>query len=297
MTYLSTARNEGQQLFKLNKKVIGSPFTVGDAFNALAFRHANYDIGFDPLIMVDHYTMTGTTFGAHPHAGLSAVSIIFEDSVGKFHNRDSLGNDFDINPGDLYWLKAGSGVFHDEEPREGARIHGLQVFVNMPNEKKNDTPESLHIKAADMPIIESEGARVRILLGSCNGITSKQSPSTPLTILDGSIEKAKHFTFAVNEGEDAWIYAISGALQIEVGSSSVTLENGASVSLKSEINDLRVHLANTGSEVARFAVLSGQPLNEPFFQQGPLVAADPSFMARTLARQAKGLFGTIPPKE
>ena len=70
----------------------------------MGFRHGQFFGAMDPIIMVDHYTMTVPTFGAHPHAGLSAVTVLFEDTEGKFNNRDSLGNDFDINPGDLYWL-------------------------------------------------------------------------------------------------------------------------------------------------------------------------------------------------
>lgn len=119
----------------------GKVIEIGSGFTAMTFKEKDYFDSMDPLVMVDHYRMTEPTFGAHPHAGLSAVPVLFEDSEGKFHNRDSLGNDFDLMPGDLYWLKAGSGVIHDESPRQGAKIHGLQVFVNLPSvEKKKVNP-------------------------------------------------------------------------------------------------------------------------------------------------------------
>lgn len=287
----SMALSEGQSRYKLNNKVVGNPFSIGESFNALTFRHSHFDIGFDPLIMVDHYTMSGPTFGLHPHAGLSAVSVIFEDSIGKFHNIDSLGNDFNLEPGDLYWLKAGSGVVHDEKPREGATIHGLQIFVNMSNMSKGDAPESLHIKAADVPVFEESGARVRLLLGSCNGTNTKQSPSTPLTILDGLLDIDGRFNFVVKEGESAWLYAVSGTLEVEVGTSKVTLDKGTSVSLKSEIGDLKVKISNTGKVRGHFAVLSGRALDENFVQQGPLVAADFCSLNQTIERLNKGLFG------
>jgi redox-sensitive bicupin YhaK (pirin superfamily) len=148
----------------------------------------------DPLVMVDHYRMTESTFGAHPHAGLSAVSVLFEDSEGAFHNRDSLGNDFDMLPGDLYWLKAGSGAVHDESPRTGASIHGLQVFVNLPARMKHDAPESRHVKAQDIPVLETDGYRVRVVLGNSNGISGRGSPALPMTILDGRIGPGSAFT-------------------------------------------------------------------------------------------------------
>ena len=111
----------------------------------------------DPIIMVDHYTMTSPTFGEHPHAGLSAISLLFEDTVGQFHNRDSLGNDFDMQPGDLYWLNSGSGAVHDEAPREGSKIHGLQIFVNLPAHLRHQDPSSLLVQKDSMPILEGDG--------------------------------------------------------------------------------------------------------------------------------------------
>ena len=74
-------------------QVQGAPFAIGAGFNALSFKHTMYAGAMDPLIMVDHFTMTASTFGPHAHAGLSAVSILFEDSEGVFNARDSLGND------------------------------------------------------------------------------------------------------------------------------------------------------------------------------------------------------------
>ena len=112
--------------------VEGKQLSIGEGFEAISFKHDLFGGQMDPLVMVDHYTMTGPTFGAHPHAGMSAVSVLFEDSVGQFNNRDSLGNDINLEPGDLYWLKAGSGAVHDEKPLPGAKIHGLQMFVNLP---------------------------------------------------------------------------------------------------------------------------------------------------------------------
>ena len=114
----------------------GADLSIGHGFQARSYRAVEIGELMDPLVMVDHYVMTEPTFGAHPHAGLSAVSLLFEDSEGLFRNRDSLGNDFDLAPGDLYWLKAGSGAVHDECPRVNARTHGLQVFVNVPQSQR-----------------------------------------------------------------------------------------------------------------------------------------------------------------
>ena len=157
----------------LSETITGEPFSIGTGFTAKSFRQNRFDGLMDPFVMLDHYTMSEPTFGAHPHAGMSAVSILFEDSEGRFNNRDSLGNDIDLMPGDLYWLKAGRGAVHDEAPRPGSRTHGLQVFVNLPARMKHDAPASLHVASDTMPVVTADGVRVRVMLGRGAGVSAE----------------------------------------------------------------------------------------------------------------------------
>ena len=87
----------------VSEPISGHDLTIETGFKAQSFRARDIGETMDPLVMVDHFVATEPTFGVHPHAGMSAVSLLFEDSEGLFHNRDSLGNDFDLKPGDLYW--------------------------------------------------------------------------------------------------------------------------------------------------------------------------------------------------
>ena len=154
----------------VTEPVDGESIAIRNGFSAQSFRAQDIGPAMDPLVMVDHYIMTEDTFGTHPHAGLSAVSLIFEDSDGRFHNRDSLGNDFDLMPGDLYWLKAGRGALHNEYPREASRTHGLQIFVNVPQECRFAEPSSLLVRRQDMPVIRKTEYSVRVALGESNGV-------------------------------------------------------------------------------------------------------------------------------
>ena len=104
-----------QEIAHTTEPLDGNELTIGSGFEAQSFRAQDIAKLMDPLVMVDHYVMTQPTFGPHPHAGMSAVSLLFEDSEGLFHNRDSLGNDFDLQPGDLYWLSAGRGAVHPDD--------------------------------------------------------------------------------------------------------------------------------------------------------------------------------------
>ena len=273
----------------------GKVLEIGSGFTAMTFKEKDYYGSMDPLVMVDHYRMSEPTFGAHPHAGLSAVSVLFEDSEGKFHNRDSLGNDFDLMPGDLYWLKAGAGVIHDESPRQGAKIHGLQVFVNLPSVDKKSEPRALHVRAQDIPVYAEYGSRVRVVLGESNGISGQQAPALPMTILDGRIDSHSDFSHQLNGGENAWLYAVKGELNLTISEQKIKLLAGQSVAISSsnETSLNTVRLSNTGNEQAQFALFVGKPISENFVQKGPYVMGTEAEIAQVEADFAAGRLGHL----
>jgi len=273
----------------------GSKLEIGTGFTALSFRARDFSGAMDPLVMVDHYRMNESTFGAHPHAGLSAVSVLFEDSEGEFHNRDSLGNDFDLMPGDLYWLKAGSGVVHDEAPRAGANIHGLQVFVNLPAAMKRTAPESLRVQARNMPLLKTDGYRVRVVLGESNGFTGESSPALPMTILDGKIAAGSGFAHKLQTGENAWVYAINGALEVNITGDPVKLLPGQSIAIESqsESESHPIELINESDSRAHFALFAGRPVREAFIQKGPFVMSTEAEIEQVEADFAAGKLGRL----
>ena len=273
----------------------GNVLEIGEGFSAFAFRERDFFGMMDPLVMVDHYKMTEPTFGAHPHAGLSAVTVLFEDSVGKFHNRDSLGNDFDLMPGDLYWLKAGSGIVHDESPRPGAQAHGLQVFVNLPSVIKKSAPKSLHLKAQAIPVYEKRGTRVRVVLGSTQGIESHKSPALPMTILDGRIDSNSSFEHYLNRDENAWVYAIKGDIDISIAGHSLTLFCGQAIAISqlTASSEVGIQLSNRRDKSAHFALFASKPVNEEFIQKGGFVMTTQSEIDEVEAAFEAGQLGHL----
>ncbi len=272
--------------------VKGSPLKIGAGFNGVGFRHSQFSGTMDPIIMVDHYTMTVPTFGPHPHAGISAVSVLFEDTEGEFHNRDSLGNDFDITAGDLYWLNAGRGAVHDEAPREGARIHGLQIFVNLPASLKHQAPSSLHVKREDMPTLRGQGYRVRLVLGESNGEATKAESVWPVTILDGFSDTTSVFRHRIQTGFNAWIYAVGGDIEYQVKGEWFTLKQGESNTITERVDDT-VSVRGTSSSPSHFALLSGLAVNEAFVQQGPFAMSTQKEIDEVVARYQAGKLGHL----
>ncbi len=270
----------------------GNPLSVGQGFDASSFRARDVGDVMDPLVMVDHYVMTEPTFGAHPHAGMSAVSLLFEDTRGRFHNRDSLGNDFDLQAGDLYWLKAGSGAVHDESPRAGARVHGLQVFVNVPQSRRFDAPASLLVRAAEMPVLETADYRVRVALGDSNGVVGAKSPALPMTILDGTIAPGGHFSHGVASRRGVWIQAIEGSLRVTTGEASQVLGAGEALAISSDVFS-EVRLNNISEGRAHFALFEGEPVNETYVQDGPFVMGSTAEIADIRTAWETGQLGGI----
>ncbi|MFK7856743.1 MAG: pirin family protein [Granulosicoccus sp.] len=275
--------------------VDGETLSIGNGFSAQSFRARDVDLEMDPLVMVDHYVMTEPTFGTHPHAGLSTMSLIFLDSEGRFHNRDSLGNDFDLLPGDLYWLKAGRGALHNESPRENSRIHGLQVFVNVPQEFRYDEPSSLLVRQQDMPMISNSQHKVRVALGESNGVVGAQSPAMPMTILDGQLLHQGGFEHELTSGRNAWIHAIDGEIDVSGLADVVRLRKGQAIAINnSKSRDpITVGVFAANNSQAQFALLDGRAVKEPYVQQGPFVMGSIDDIESTKRAFNEGRFGSI----
>ena len=285
------SRLAAEKQFETSSPVPGEALKIGSGFQALSFKYDQFSGLMDPVVMVDHYTMTRPTFGEHPHAGMSAVSILFEDSEGVFNNKDSLGNNIDLLPGDAYWLKAGAGAIHDEKPTQGSRTHGLQIFVNLPRSLKHDVPASMHVPATSVPIIQGEGYRVRVVFGHSNGTQGATSPALPFTALDAYLENGGSYKHEVGNDHSALIYAVTGLLHISLDEQTVNLPEGQAIAVQTNAGSQQLRL--TGSNNAHVVVLHGSPIREQFVQKGPFVMTDLEEINRATAAYEAGLFGAI----
>lgn len=275
--------------------VDGDSIVIKTGFSARSFRARDIGSAMDPLVMVDHYVMTEDTFGTHPHAGLSAVSLILPDSEGRFHNRDSLGNDFDLLPGDLYWLKAGRGAMHNELPRAGSRIHGLQVFVNVPQKLRYDEPSSLLVRQQDMPVLTNSQHSVRVAMGESNGVAGARSPGLPMTILYGQLARNGSFEHAISSGRNIWVHALDGDIDVAVTAEDIRLRKGQAIAINNSENgeSITVRVSSDNHSQAQFAVLDGQAIEEPFVQRGPFVMGSEDEFEEINRAFDEGRFGSI----
>ncbi len=289
---LNTARSECRPFAgRFGRPVKGHPHKIGTGFSAVHFSEDMFDGQMDPLIMVDHFVMCAPTFEPHLHAGISAVTFIFEDAVGDFLNRDTLGNNIALAPGDLYWLAAARGAVHDERPDpKGARTHALQIFVNLPARLKTEPAHSLHVRAADMPKLMGPGYQVRVALGETGEGRGAHTGTQDFTLLDGVIARGANIHHRLPGGQAAWIYAVSGELRVEVEGEHRVIAAGSSVVAAATADDSDLNLS--GGDV-HFVLMASPPLHETFVKHGRLVMSSSADVRRTLADYAAGKFGNI----
>ncbi|WP_341962769.1 pirin-like C-terminal cupin domain-containing protein [Pseudomonas sp. RC10] len=291
MNHIATLETDVLLSQRLGQVVSGVTHTIGEGFTALHFSEEMFASRMDPLLMVDHFVMTAPTFAPHLHAGISAVTALFEDSQGDFLNRDTLGHNLALKAGDLYWLAAASGAAHEETPAANARVHALQLFVNLPAHLKQAPARTLHVSDQQVPVIHEQGHRVRVVLGRSGDVTGTEGTPEPLTLLDGFLQANGAFTHVLAQGFQAWIYAVDGTLTLRCQTEERSVPAGHATTVSAGEQG---GLAMSASEPCHFVLIAGKPIGEPFIKRGPLVMTTEEDIRRTLAKYAKGGFGQIP---
>ena len=287
----ASTENSPPENRRIGKMSSGVMHDIGTGFSARHFSEEMFGGAMDPLLMVDHFVMTEPTFDPHLHAGISAVTVMFEDSEGVFLSRDTLGHTVELRGGDLYWLAAASGAAHEEKPAANARIHALQVFVNLPERLKKSPARSLLVNAGDMPTITGDGHRVRLVLGASGGMAGETGTPEEMTMLDGFLTAGGRFSHALPEGRQAWIYAVSGRVALVVEGEERVLHAGAATTVEA---GPATDIVLGADDPSHFVLMAGKPIHERFVKYGPLVMSTADDVRRTLADFAEGKFGRIP---
>ena len=247
-----------------------------------------------PLVVVDDFRARGRPFGPHPHAGFSAVTYVFEDSVGALRSRDSLGHDYVVGPGGVVWTQAGSGVIHEEIPAEAGReLHGLQLFVNLSSRNKLTTPRVTGLASSDVPEWRSYGRdRVRVVAGSFGGLSSPLAPAEPFDLLD--VELRCEMSFDLPDAHNALIYVLIGDIVVSVDGREQTMMGGLAVALHGSGGG---RVTFKASRPSHFLILCGAEIREPIVVQGPFIMNDKSQVEAAAARYSSGAMGHLSPLE
>lgn len=261
------------------------------AFSVKAVDLHEFGEAASPVIVLDDFRVSGRPFPPHPHAGFSAVTYVFEDSPGGLRSRDSLGNDIITGPGGIVWTQTGSGVIHEEVPADPDReLHGLQIFVNLSSRNKLLAPQMLRLDKHEVPEWRSDaGDRVRVLVGSFQGVSSPLVPAEPFTFLD--VELRREIPFSLQNAHNALAYVVAGEVRVRADDREQKVSSEQALALSGSGGSVMFE----AFQPAHFLILSGAEIREPLVLDGPFVMNERSQIEAAVARYRSGGMGRLEP--
>jgi redox-sensitive bicupin YhaK (pirin superfamily) len=263
---------------------------------------------FDPFLLFDDFRGERPSdyiagFPWHPHRGIETITYVL---AGDVEHQDSLGNRGRMGAGDLQWMTAGSGILHQEMPTGDAqgRMHGFQLWANLPAAQKMTAPRYQDIPSAAIPeVTEDDGTRARILSGSFWGRRGPvEGVAADPQYLDISIPPLTRRTIPVETTRHAFAYVFAGSgtfrdasnpqpvlTELAIGSSAAPIYDAANHTLvRFDRGDEIV--VESGPEGIRFLLATGRPLNEPVAWRGPIVMNTQAQLDQALTELHMGTF-------
>ena len=251
------------------KKVI-EPISASDGAGVKLKRSIGVEPNyFDPFLMLDEFGSENSEdyiagFPPHPHRGIETVTYML---AGDFEHKDSTGGQGRMTAGDVQWMKTGSGIIHSEMPamKEG-KLHGFQLWINMPASMKMDKPEYHYIDADKMSVHKDIDKQIKVIAGKFQKAEGpiKKHNVEPF-YFDVELKKDKEFNFELPPFHNSFIYLIEG--EIKIGEKGHDKVKDSTLILLSNGEKLKV----TALTKAKFLLISGKPIGEQIARGGPFV--------------------------
>jgi quercetin 2,3-dioxygenase len=289
------------------KRIVTSTPTMEGAGVKLRRAFGFGDTGdFDPFLLLDDFRNDRPEdyragFPWHPHRGIETVTYVLSGTV---EHADSLGNKGRLGSGDVQWMTAGSGIMHQEMPQGDAqgRMHGFQLWANLPSSLKMTAPRYQDIPAIEIPeMIDEDGTRVRVICGDFRG---KRGPVDGIAAapryLDIFVPAGRRKTFPVETDRHAFAYVFEGSGTFAAASKpfGVLTEKETGAPVRERTGNRSLVLFDSGDEVTvdagddgiRFLLVSGKPIEEPVAWYGPIVMNTKAELQQAVAELNNGTF-------
>ncbi len=262
---------------------------------------------FDPFLLFDDFRNENPKdylagFPWHPHRGIETITYVL---AGTVNHGDSLGNSGTLGAGDVQWMTAGSGILHQEMPKgdTGGRMHGFQLWANLPSSLKMTSPRYQDVSSREIPeITDDDGTIVRVVCGEFWG---KKGPVDGIAAdpryFDVWVPPHKRKTLQVETSRHAFAYVFEGAGTFRDASPprAVLTENMQTAETQlDETSNRSLVLFDSGDEVTvqagdegiRFLLISGKPLQEPVAWYGPIVMNTDEELKQAISELRSGTF-------
>jgi redox-sensitive bicupin YhaK (pirin superfamily) len=264
---------------------------------------------FDPFLLLDDFRNDRPEdyragFPWHPHRGIETITYVL---AGTVDHGDSLGNKGTLGAGDVQWMTAGSGILHQEMPQGDprGRMHGFQLWANLPSSLKMTSPRYQDIPGGEIPeIVDDDGTRVRVICGEFSG---KRGPVEGIAAdpryLDVFVPAGRSKTLKVETERHAFAYVFEGSGTFRDASRPfgvLTEKEGADggTMVRERTGNRSLVLFDRGDEVTvaageegiRFLLVSGKPIEEPVAWYGPIVMNTNAELQQAVAELRNGTF-------
>ena len=227
--------------------------------------------------------------GWHPHRGFETVTLAWDGAVA---HRDNAGHAGVIGPGDVQWMTAGRGIFHEEYhedafSRRGGLMHMMQLWVNLPRKDKMAAPGYQPITSAQIPRVKTEhGAEVRVIAGAYQEALGPAHTFTPITMLDARLDAGGRLPVPLPPSYNALAVVAKGRVRVgqtvaEAGELILFANDGERLELSAE-------------QDSHLVILAGEPLDEPIVQYGPFVMNTFDEIREAMVDVQAGRFGPVP---
>jgi len=258
---------------------------------------------FDPFLLLDDFRNDNPAdylagFPWHPHRGIETITYVL---AGNVEHGDSLGNRGNLGAGDVQWMTAGSGILHQEMPRGDAqgRMHGFQLWANLPSSLKMTRPRYQDVAGRDIPeITDDDGTSVRVICGDFWGTKGPiEGVAADPRYLDVSVPPGTRKRLAVDRTNHAFAYVFAGSGTFRDASEPRAVRNEIHDRYDTAGNRSLV-LFDAGDEVTvqagdegiRFLLVSGRPIEEPVAWYGPIVMNTDAELQQAYAELRSGTF-------
>ena len=291
----------------INKIVDSQTTTEGGGFVVHRPFPTNLFSDFDPFLLLDEMgpmdLKPGEAKGApdHPHRGFETVTYMLS---GNFEHKDSQGHSGKLNPGDVQWMTAGSGVVHSEMPAktivdEGGILHGFQLWVNLPKKDKMIKPFYQDISSSKIPIVQlpSGKGQIKVIAGKYKETESIINTKIPILYLHIIIEPGAYVKIPVNAEYNVFAYVITGHgifnEELKSEKESVSAKKGQMVIFNKDGDSVTIKASENTTETLKVLLIGGTPLNEPIARYGPFVMNTKQEVYQAIEDYRNGRLGII----
>jgi len=256
---------------------------------------------FDPFLLLDEMgpieLMPGQAKGApdHPHRGFETVTYVIE---GAFEHKDSQGNKGKLYSGDVQWMTAGSGVIHSEMPesefaKNGGKLHGFQLWVNLPKIDKMMKPRYQDISSKNIQVNFSEDGKVKVkvIAGESMGKTAVIDTKIPIMYLHFSMQPGSNVTQKISKEYNSFAYLAEGAGYF--GEEKKLVHKGQAIFFEKDGDEITINASKSSKLPLEVLLFGGSPIGEPISRYGPFVMNTDEEIQKALADYRSGKMGQI----